>query len=175
LNAIWSINLYLLIFNMLPIYPLDGGQILRALLWFVLGRARSLLVAAVLGLVGVFGLLAITVFAGEGVDRIWLFLITAFIGLNCVQAFRYARVLAKTSKMPRRAGYACPSCREAPIIGRFWTCPNCRNRFDTFDSHAHCPFCGVSFPVTMCLECGEASPFPEWVVEGALPPVVNVR
>src|SRR6478609_6385829 len=91
LNAIWSINLYLLIFNMLPIYPLDGGQILRALLWFVLGRARSLLVAAVLGLVGVFGLLAITVFAGEGVDRIWLFLITAFIGLNCVQAFRYAR------------------------------------------------------------------------------------
>src|SRR5246127_5979922 len=29
------INKWLLIFNILPIYPLDGGQILRSLLWFV--------------------------------------------------------------------------------------------------------------------------------------------
>src|SRR5580692_9658229 len=36
LQAIWAINLGLLIFNILPIYPLDGGQILRALLWFVI-------------------------------------------------------------------------------------------------------------------------------------------
>src|SRR5208282_3634552 len=38
LRAVWFINLGLLIFNMLPIYPLDGGQILRSLLWFVMGR-----------------------------------------------------------------------------------------------------------------------------------------
>src|SRR5262245_35398440 len=29
-----AINLGLLIFNMLPVYPLDGGQIVQALLWF---------------------------------------------------------------------------------------------------------------------------------------------
>src|SRR3984957_5199655 len=38
LQAVWWINSRLLIFNILPIYPLDGGQILRALLWFVMGR-----------------------------------------------------------------------------------------------------------------------------------------
>src|ERR1700733_999044 len=41
LRSIFYINAGLLIFNILPIYPLEGGQILRSLLWFVLGRARS--------------------------------------------------------------------------------------------------------------------------------------
>src|SRR5579864_4543411 len=33
---IWRIDVGLLAFNILPIYPLDGGQILRSLLWFPL-------------------------------------------------------------------------------------------------------------------------------------------
>src|SRR5580658_8257540 len=39
-HSIFYIDVGLLLFNILPIYPLDGGQILRSLLWFVLGRAR---------------------------------------------------------------------------------------------------------------------------------------
>ena len=35
LRAIYVINAGLLIFNLLPIYPLDGGQIFRSMLWFV--------------------------------------------------------------------------------------------------------------------------------------------
>ena len=56
IETIWFINLVLLIFNILPIYPLDGGKILYSLLWFVLGRARSLMVATVIGFVGIAGL-----------------------------------------------------------------------------------------------------------------------
>src|SRR5207245_11150655 len=52
-RAIWYINLGLLTFNLLPIYPLDGGHILRSLLWFVLGRARSLMVAVSIVFIGV--------------------------------------------------------------------------------------------------------------------------
>src|SRR6059036_3454540 len=52
LRAIWFINFGLLLFNLLPIYPLDGGQILRSLLWFVFGRARSLMIATMTGFVG---------------------------------------------------------------------------------------------------------------------------
>src|SRR5712664_3547521 len=59
LRSVCLINLGLLIFNMLPIYPLDGGQILRSLLWFVLGRARSLMVATIIGFVGVAALIMV--------------------------------------------------------------------------------------------------------------------
>jgi Zn-dependent protease len=51
------INGYLLLFNMLPVYPLDGGKIVQALLWFVMGRARSLLLATAIGLLTALGLL----------------------------------------------------------------------------------------------------------------------
>jgi Zn-dependent protease len=34
-RSVFTVDIVLLVFNILPIYPLDGGQLLRSLLWFV--------------------------------------------------------------------------------------------------------------------------------------------
>lgn len=51
-NDLFFYNLVLLIFNLLPVYPLDGGQILRALLWYPFGELKSLKYACIVGLIG---------------------------------------------------------------------------------------------------------------------------
>src|SRR5580698_8590646 len=81
LYAIWNINRILLIFNLLPIYPLDGGQILQSLLWFVLGRARSLTVVTFFGF---FGVAAVALLA-LWLQSIWFGIIAAFIFMNCTR------------------------------------------------------------------------------------------
>src|SRR5690349_23068988 len=42
LYRVAKINFWLLAFNLLPIYPLDGGQVLRHRVWFGFGRGRAL-------------------------------------------------------------------------------------------------------------------------------------
>ena len=84
------INGALFCFNMLPIYPLDGGQILQALLWFVLGRAKSLRVVAAVGLmVGGLGVVLALVFAQP-----YLLLMAFFIAWQSYNGFRAAQMIA---------------------------------------------------------------------------------
>jgi Zn-dependent protease len=161
LRAVLFINIGLLIFNILPIYPLDGGQILRSLLWFVLGRARSLMAATVIGLLG------ITAFVGLALwsRSIWLGAISVFMLMNCWGGLRYAQALLRQEKLPRREGFACPSCRTAPPAGARWKCGHCGQPFDTFQSRAVCPSCGTQYAMTMCLHCKEQHPINDWIVD----------
>jgi Zn-dependent protease len=156
IDSVWWINTGLLIFNMLPIYPMDGGQILRSLLWFAIGRARSLMVATVIGLIAVVLLL---VFA---IRTTWLLIMAAFVLMNCWSGFQQARVLSRIASAPRRAGLACPKCKNAPPVGNFWVCGRCRTAFDMFGSGGVCPQCGTIFNVTRCIECGESATLAEY-------------
>ena len=159
LRSVLFINVGLLIFNMLPIYPLDGGQILRSLLWFVLGRARSLMAATILGFIGVAGIIGLAFWR----QSVWYGAIAVFMLLNCWGGLRHALELSRFAKLPRHVGFACPACKTAPPIGDFWKCGQCGQPFDTFQIQAACPHCGTQFPVTKCLDCGEAYPRGQWV------------
>jgi Zn-dependent protease len=165
LRAIWLINLGLLIFNMLPIYPLDGGQILRALLWFVVGRARSLMVATILGFLGVAGFIILAL----RVHSVWFGVLSVFMLMNCWRGLRQAQALSRLQKLQRRVGFACPKCKTAPLVGNFWKCGLCQQPFDTFQTQAVCPHCAAQFPMTQCVDCGGLRPLSEWIVPALVP------
>src|ERR1700691_647100 len=147
---VWWIDVGLLSFNILPIYPLDGGQILRALLWFVMGRARSLIVATVFGLMGVAAFIGLALWQQD----LWLGAIAVFMLMNCWGGLQHARALLRFAKLPRREGFACPACKTAPPLGAFWTCGKCGQAFDTFQTGGVCPHCATRFAATKCLDCG---------------------
>jgi Zn-dependent protease len=163
LAAFAMVNLGLLLFNILPIYPLDGGQILRALLWFVLGRATSLLVAAGLGLVAVVGLLGFAVVR----NSLWLGLMAIFALLRCWRGLAQARMLARLARLPRHPGFGCPSCATAPPVAELWACARCLLKFDPFTTNAACPNCAATFETTTCPNCGRDHPMSTWPVKGS--------
>jgi Zn-dependent protease len=88
-------NLVLLLFNLLPIYPLDGGQILRAILWFPLGQIRSLFIATAVGFAGGGALVLFAIWQ----QSIWIGIMAFFLLSQALVGWRQAQYL----KMEARA------------------------------------------------------------------------
>jgi stage IV sporulation protein FB len=81
-TASW--NFYNLLVNLLPIYPMDGGRMLRAALWPVLGRGRAVITTIYIAYVGL-GL--IMLWAGLH-SNVMIFFISIIGLINVVQEHR---------------------------------------------------------------------------------------
>jgi Zn-dependent protease len=78
------INYRLLLLNLLPIFPLDGGRMLQAMLWPMAGNFQSMLIEANVGMVGavVVGLVALVALAVQG----WL--LAACMAFCCYESYQ---------------------------------------------------------------------------------------
>lgn len=164
-STVLYINFVLLVFNMLPVYPLDGGQVLQALLWFAIGRVKSLRVVSVIGMVVAVCAIGSAIVLAD----LWLGILAFFVATRAFAGFRQAKMLEQLEQLPRHNEVACPACREAPYHGDFWSCPNCQTRFDIFDRRGTCPSCGLFAASIPCPFCREANKIQDWFAEAHRP------
>lgn len=110
------INLTLAAFNLVPGYPLDGGRVLRALIWWKTGDAdRSTQIAATVGQVVAFGFIAVGIFqffAGAGIGGLWI----AFIGWFLLQAARESYVQVGLAHALQGVRVADVMTRDCPTV-----------------------------------------------------------
>jgi Zn-dependent protease len=81
----YAVNYLLLAFNLLPVYPLDGGQLFQCLLWPFVGLQRAMTIACQVGLAGCIGLGVWGLSRGGGG---MLLFIALFGGFTCWQRLK---------------------------------------------------------------------------------------
>jgi Zn-dependent protease/CBS domain-containing protein len=97
IRQLMFVNLIVAAFNLLPGLPLDGGRMLRAVIWKVTGRpGQATIAAAWVGRILALGLLAIPFFSGslvggDIVSTLWVVVIAAFMWTGASQSIKATR------------------------------------------------------------------------------------
>jgi Zn-dependent protease/predicted transcriptional regulator len=110
------INLMLAAFNMLPGFPMDGGRVLRAIVWWKTeNQTRATRIAAATGLFMAFGFIAMGIlsfFQGAGFGGLWI----AFIGWFLLNAARATYAQNELNERLRGVRVADVMARDCPIV-----------------------------------------------------------
>jgi Zn-dependent protease len=110
------INIGLAIFNMIPGFPLDGGRVLRGIIWWITGNAkRATTIAARVGQFIAFAMIVYGVlqfFRGTGFNGLWM----VFIGWFLLSASResYAQMVITEGLRGLRVGDV--MSRDFPVV-----------------------------------------------------------
>lgn len=116
LGWLGSINLMLAVFNLLPGYPLDGGRVLRALLWAMYGdQDRATRTAAIVGQVvaAIFiGWGLVQFVFGAGLGGLWL----AFIGWFLFMAAQASRTQLSIAEALRDIRVADVMAKDCAVV-----------------------------------------------------------
>ena len=98
----WGLAFFILLFNLIPAFPLDGGRVLRALLTFKLGEVRATVIAARTG--QVFAVLYFLL--GLVVRQPFLVLIGVYVFFGAAQELRAAMLTGRVYEPSSRNPYA---------------------------------------------------------------------
>lgn len=119
LDWLGYINLALAGFNLIPGYPLDGGRVLRSIIWWKTGDAdRSTRAAAKVGQMVALAFIAIGIFrffGGAGIGGLWI----AFIGWFLLQASRDSYVQVGLTHDLKGVRVADVMTRDCPTVDGF--------------------------------------------------------
>ncbi|WP_066368360.1 site-2 protease family protein [Herbidospora mongoliensis] len=125
LFILWTSNLIVGVFNLLPGLPLDGGRMLRAGVWKVTHSPNKGTVAAAwigrgLAVVLVLSQLVLPLMAGQEPDFttvLWSMILAAFIWMGASQSLRVAKVRSKLPQVRARAlaRRAFPVAADVPL------------------------------------------------------------
>ncbi len=110
------INITLAVFNMIPGFPLDGGRVLHAIVWWITGNAaRSLRIATQVGRMVAFVFIAFGIgrfLLGGGFSGLWL----AFIGWFLLEAAGSTYAQARVAEMLRGLRVRDLMVRDCPSV-----------------------------------------------------------
>lgn len=95
----FRLNYLLLLFNLLPIYPLDGGRLLQAALWHRLGYVHASILSTNVGMAAGAILAILGVYLAGAWGHIYLIL-TVVGAAAVVDSFRFRRQIELTGGMP---------------------------------------------------------------------------
>ena len=119
------INILLAVFNMIPGFPLDGGRVLRAIVWWITGSAsRATRIATAIGQLVAFAFIIIGLFRffnGAGFAGLWL----TFIGWFLLDAAR--STFAQFETIERLRGV-----RVRDIMAGDWAVIEAKTNLQTF-------------------------------------------
>lgn len=95
LGYLTSINVLLLLFNLIPAFPLDGGRIARAIAWKISGdRNKATHFAAALGRLGGYAMIGLGAYLWLAEDLQFTGISLAFVGFFLASAARSAQAQA---------------------------------------------------------------------------------
>lgn len=92
LRWIFAVSMALLLFNLLPIFPLDGGQMLQSILWPKFGWYKSMLFACNTGIVGAVVMAMVSIATGA----IMMVILWMCLLMYCVQMRAQAKAEGPT-------------------------------------------------------------------------------
>jgi Zn-dependent protease len=153
-------NLSLLLFNLLPLYPLDGGQLFLALLQSRFRKSLSYFAITTGSLTGLLLLFVLCIFS-LGLFLLLLPLALCIVGPNILALLWSIRTLNREATDGFHPTARCPLCNQRPRVGPTGECETCSAICNVLEGP--CWNCSATFTALTCSDCGQTAPIPAWL------------